>query len=330
MFIDNVKVILKSGNGGNGCISFKKEKYISKGGPDGGNGGHGGNIIFECDSNLYDLRLYISNGAWKAEDGYNGRNKKKHGRNGKNCYLKVCPNTTVVEFKTGKIVLNSIKENEKIIILKGGKGGLGNICFKNSINQVPRKNTEGEKTQTRVFLLYFKKEIDIALIGFPNAGKSSLINNISRKSKINYYPFTTKTPVFNGIQTLKKYISFVDLPPITNSIFMNIYKNKFLSHIENAKLLILMIEVQYIYNLEKSYKVLIQELFWKNPLFLNKKRIIILNKIDLLKNIKDLKYFIQKIKIFYKKNRLLIRPVSCLKNIIIKKIIIDLIKRYIK
>jgi GTP-binding protein len=176
MFVDEAKVILKAGNGGRGCLSFLREKYRPNGGPNGGDGGDGGDVILVCDRNVADLTNYKFVPHASAKSGEPGRGSNCHAANGASCFLKIPEGTVIVNNETDTMATDLLEGGEKIVLLKGGVGGKGNVNFKSSVNQVPRKVTLGTPGETGEFTFILKTIADIGLVGFPNAGKSSLVN----------------------------------------------------------------------------------------------------------------------------------------------------------
>ena len=211
-FLDQAKIYIASGNGGDGCASFRREKYIEFGGPNGGDGGKGGNIIFKVDDNLNTLIDFRYQQHFKAKKGENGREKsnrsewKQHG-------IKVPPGTEIYNEDKTVLLTDLTKIDEEYILLKGGNGGLGNNHFKSSVNQAPRKFTKGELGEERWIWLSLKLFADIGVIGLPNAGKSTLLSTISNANpKIGDYPFTTLHPVLGTVKRFDKEIVLADIP----------------------------------------------------------------------------------------------------------------------
>jgi GTP-binding protein len=286
MFVDEAKVILKAGNGGNGCLSFLREKYRPNGGPNGGDGGNGGDVVLICDRNVTDLTNYKFVPHASAKNGEPGRGSNCHGANGASCLLKV-PEGTVVIDPTKTVVAELLKDSEKIVLLKGGNGGKGNVNFKSSVNQAPRKITLGTPGETGEFTFILKTIADIGLVGFPNAGKSSLINILTNvQQKEAPYPFTTLNPKVGVIHYPETHqtLTIADIPGLISGAHENRGLGiRFLKHIERCKMLLLLIDIAGVdgRNPIDDYRTLLKELAHYDPTLLEKKRSIVVNKIDL-------------------------------------------------
>ena len=286
MFIDEAQVTLKAGDGGNGSSSFRREKFIPKGGPDGGDGGDGGSVYALCDDNITDLEQYKYTPNLKAGDGGNGAGRLKKGENGRNLFLKVPPGTIFINSFTGLQSAEVLKKGEKVLILKGGKGGLGNVHFKSSVNRAPRQFTYGSEGESGDFKLVLKTIADAGFVGFPNAGKSSLMGILTMaRPKVAAYPFTT----------LHANVGMIDYPDIYDRLFVadipglikGASQNKglghrFLRHIERCKVLVFVIDMAATdgRNPENDYEDLLSELELYNAALLEKPRIIAANKMD--------------------------------------------------
>ena len=244
-FLDEIKIFVKSGNGGSGCCSFRREKFIEYGGPDGGNGGKGGDVIVKCTNSLNTLIDYKYKQHCIAKDGKPGMKKKKTGKNGNDFTINVPVGTEILMDDKKTLIKDLSKENDQIIIVFGGNGGLGNINYKSSTNRSPRKFSKGENGEEKWLYLKLKLIADIGIIGLPNAGKSSFIKKISAaKPKIGDYPFTTTTPNLANILINNKEFTFADIP----GVIEDAHKGKglglnFLSHIERCKILLHLIDV---------------------------------------------------------------------------------------
>lgn len=303
MFIDYATIFVKAGNGGNGMVSFRREKYVPKGGPDGGNGGNGGNIIIKADKHLNTLLDFRYKRHYKADNGENGKSANKHGKNGSDVIIKVPCGTVVKDAETGVIIADLINDKQETIVAKGGKGGRGNAEFATSTNQAPRYAERGKPGEEKKIELELKLLADIGLVGFPNAGKSTLISVISAaKPKIADYPFTTLVPNL-GIVRVDEFKSFVvaDMPGIIEGAHSGKGLGiQFLKHIERTKALAFLIDCTTP-NPKESLRILRNELkFFKNDM-LKKPQLIVFTKIDLadeslLNQIKKIKFSHKNIK----------------------------------
>jgi len=286
MFIDYAEIFVKAGNGGNGSVAFRREKYVPKGGPSGGNGGKGGNIVLIADSNLHTLLDFRYKKKYIAENGANGANSLKDGKNGEDLVIRV-PVGTLVKNKETDVILADLNENNITYILaKGGKGGKGNSNFATSTNQTPHFAQNGQEGEELEVILELKLIADVGLVGFPNAGKSTLISSISAaKPKIADYPFTTLKPNL-GIVKYKDYQSFTvaDIPGIIEGAHLGKgLGHEFLKHIERTQILLIMIDITS-ENIVSDYKTLLRELNKYSEILSKKQKIIGLSKIDLLDN----------------------------------------------
>lgn len=282
-FIDEIKIKVKAGDGGNGCVSFRREKYVPRGGPDGGHGGDGGNIVFKGDSSkhtLYDLNyLHI----YKAEKGQHGRGKDQNGKNGNDLIIKVPLGTVVKDAESSEIIAEILVDGEEKIVVKGGKGGRGNIAFATSTHRAPRYAEEGGKGEERHLLLELKLIADVGIIGFPNAGKSTFISVVSAaKPKIADYPFTTLHPNL-GVVKSKKLNSFViaDMPGLVEGASEGVGLGiRFLKHMERTKLLVHFIDSSEDTSMVTRYNIIRDEIkTYSEELFL-KDELIVATKLD--------------------------------------------------
>ena len=285
-FLDQAKIYIKAGNGGSGSASFRREKFIEFGGPDGGDGGKGGSVILKSERNLNTLIDYRYQQHHKAERGTDGAGKKRTGRNGKNLYLKVPVGTQVFEEDNKTLIFDFKKQGEEFVVANGGKGGLGNVRFKSSTNRAPRKFTKGKAGENFIIWLQLKTIADIGIIGLPNAGKSSLLSAItSATPKIANYKFTTLNPNLGMAVYDNKEITIADIPGLVEGAHKGIGLGiKFLKHIERCKTLLHLIDITE-NDLEKTYIKIRNELKNYSKDLLKKKEIIVLNKIDLIDKI---------------------------------------------
>uniref|UniRef100_A0A7C4TGR8 GTPase Obg n=1 Tax=candidate division WOR-3 bacterium TaxID=2052148 RepID=A0A7C4TGR8_UNCW3 len=307
-FVDEATIFVQAGDGGNGCVSFRREKFVPRGGPDGGDGGDGGSVYLigrKGLQTLYDLQLKPH---YKAKRGMHGKGKGMDGKSGDDCYIPVPLGVEV--YKNDSLIGEILKDGEKLLVAKGGKGGRGNRHFATSINQVPRfaeKGMPGERWKLKIIL---KLLAEVGIVGFPNAGKSTLLNAITNaRSKVGDYPFTTLNPNLGVLKDEFKSIVIADMPGVIEGAHRGRGLGlKFLRHIERTKLLILMIDISVPEPL-KQYQTLLEEFVHYNPLLLKKPRIVVFNKIDLIK--KDLKFNLKE-PVFY---------ISALKSIGIEELV---------
>ncbi len=302
-FLDQAKIYIKAGNGGSGSASFRREKFIEYGGPDGGDGGNGGSIIVEADRNLNTLIDYRYAQHFKAQHGKPGSKRNKTGANGKDLVLKVPVGTQVYEEDNNTLIFDFTKNKEKYLVASGGKGGLGNVRFKSSTNRAPKKKTNGKIGEEFWIWLQLKVIADIGIIGKPNAGKSSLLAALTRaKPKIANYPFTTINPNLGVTYYDGKEVTLADIPGLVEGAHKGIgLGDKFLRHIERCKVLLHLIDISE-EDLISVYNKIKFELSTYDKNLAKKKEIIFFNKSDLLddKEInKKLNEFKKKIKSKY-------------------------------
>ncbi len=285
-FIDYAKISVRSGKGGDGCIAFLREKFRPKGGPSGGDGGNGGSIIFLSDSKLTTLQDFSYNKQYFAKSGENGKGKNMHGKNAENITLKVPVGTIIKDINQNKIIYDFKRNNEKIVICKGGNGGFGNARFKTHKNPAPRFSNPGEEGILVNLELELKVLADVGLVGFPNAGKSTFISSISNaKPKIAEYPFTTLVPNL-GIVKYDQYKSFVmaDIPGLIKGASEGKGLGiQFLKHIERTKILVFIIDLNS-EDIIKQFNLLCNELKSFDKKLLERPKIILLSKIDLIED----------------------------------------------
>ena len=282
-FLDQVKIYIKAGNGGDGSPSFRREKFIEYGGPDGGDGGKGGSIILKAEQNLNTLIDYRYQQHHKAQRGNNGAGQNKTGKSGDDLILKVPLGTQVFEEDNKTLIFDSVKVSEEFIAAAGGKGGLGNTRFKSSTNRAPRKFTKGTVGEEFTIWLQLKTIADIGIIGLPNAGKSSLLAAITNANpKIANYQFTTLNPNLGVARYDDKEITIADIPGLVEGAHKGTgLGTQFLKHIERCKSLLHMIDITNL-DLKKSYKQIKNELKNYSPRLAKKKELIVLNKTDLV------------------------------------------------
>ena len=284
-FIDEAFIEVTAGNGGRGCLSFRREKYIPKGGPDGGDGGKGGSIFLETNESLTTLQDFRLQKKYKAKNGSQGLGKNKHGKDAEDTILKVPVGTIIIDENTNEIIADLISNNANFEIAKGGRGGLGNARFKTSTNRAPRKYTEGSLGENLKLKLELKVLADVGLLGMPNAGKSTLISKISAaKPKVADYPFTTLSPNLGDVQSGFNSFVVADIPGLipgaSEGVGLGI---KFLKHLSRVKILLHLVDIsifnnkQIVENLNNINKEL--ELYSED--LAQKEQWILLNKNDI-------------------------------------------------
>jgi GTP-binding protein len=282
-FIDQAFIYLKAGNGGNGAISFRREKYVPKGGPDGGTGGNGGNVVVRADKQLGTLLDFRYKRHYKAENGEHGRGKDQTGKTGAGIVLKVPCGTIVRRTVHGKVLADLVRDGDEIVVAKGGRGGRGNSEFATPTNQAPRIAEPGTPGEECELVLELKLIADVGLVGFPNAGKSTLISVISAaKPKIADYPFTTLTPNLGIVRfTEGKSFTVADMPGLIKGAHLGKGLGiQFLRHIERTRVLVFLIEAVS-EDPKRDFEILLDELAGYNEALAKKPKIVALTKIDL-------------------------------------------------
>ena len=281
-FLDQAKIYVASGKGGKGCVSFRREKYIEYGGPNGGDGGKGGDVIFVTDQNLNTLIDYRYQQHFKAKKGQDGMGKNKTGSNGEDVVIKVPPGTEIHNEDKSVLLAELLENNQKYIFLKGGKGGLGNSHFKSSTNQAPRQFTNGESLEERWIWLSLKLFADVGVIGLPNAGKSTFLSTISNaQPKVADYPFTTLHPVLGVIKKFDREIVIADIPGLIEGAHEGKgLGDKFLAHIERCKILLHLIDSSDP-NWKENYIIVRKELEKYGQNLDQKEEVVALSKQDL-------------------------------------------------
>ena len=282
-FLDQVKIYIKAGNGGDGSPSFRREKYVEYGGPDGGDGGKGGSIILKAEENLNTLIDYRYQQHNKAERGENGAGQNRTGKGGDDLFLKVPLGTQVFEEDNKTLLFDFNKKGEEFVVAIGGKGGLGNTRFKSSTNRAPRKFTKGGVGEEFTIWLQLKTIADIGIIGLPNAGKSSLLAAITNANpKIANYRFTTLNPNLGVASYDDKEITIADIPGLVEGAHEGVGLGiQFLKHIERCKSLLHLIDITNL-DLNVSYEQVKKELRNYSSKLIDKKELVVLNKIDLV------------------------------------------------
>ncbi|MCX7905547.1 MAG: GTPase ObgE [Elusimicrobiales bacterium] len=309
-FIDKVWVYVKAGDGGNGCVSFRREKYVPKGGPDGGDGGDGGNVIIKA-SRSYNTLTHLSYSPHiKAENGENGGSGNKKGRKGKDTIIMV-PCGTIIKDEKGNIICDLIDDGAEVLVASGGKGGRGNASFKSSVNQAPVIRELGEKGEEKKLVLELLLIADVGLVGFPNAGKSTFLSRVtSAKPKIADYPFTTLKPNLGICRHKEKYFVIADIPGLIEGASKGKgLGHEFLRHIERTKILLHLVDPNGYFGIDPllSIRIIENELKNYSTKLLKKPKIIAVNKADIGYIAFD---FFKKIKNEYKKDVFLISSVT--------------------
>ena len=322
MFIDEVIITVKAGNGGDGSAAFRREKFIQFGGPDGGDGGKGGDVVFVADSNINTLIDFKFKKLFKAQNGENGQKKQMYGKKGEDLIIKVPVGTQVRDFTTGKLILDMNENGEQRVLLKGGKGGYGNVHFKNSVRKAPKiaeKGGEGAEIKVKLEL---KLLADVALVGYPSVGKSSFINKVSAaNSKVGSYHFTTLEPKL-GVVRLEEGKSFViaDIPGLIEGAHEGVgLGDKFLRHIERCKMIYHIVDAAEIEGRDciEDFEKINEELRKFSEKLANKKQIVIANKMDLIWGMEKF----EKFKSYLAEKGIEIYPVSVLLNEGLKEIL---------
>lgn len=284
MFIDKAKIFIKAGDGGNGCTSFYTEKYVPNGGPDGGDGGNGGNVIIAVGESLSTLSDYRFGKRYRAENGANGSGKNRHGKNGNDLVLRVPRGTVVRDADTNAIIADLFYPDDRIVALKGGRGGLGNARFKSSRRQAPGFSQQGEPSVERAIILELKTIADVGLVGFPNAGKSTLLSVLTKANpKIANYPFTTLFPNL-GVCVRDSYrFSVADIPGLIEGASDGAgLGHRFLRHVDRTRLIVHVVDVSASDGRSpiKDYEIVNDELKKYNPQLADVPQIVALNKTD--------------------------------------------------
>lgn len=281
MLTDEVKIKVRAGNGGDGVVSFRREKFVPHGGPDGGDGGDGGSVFFVCENLSHTLTDYARKKEFKAERGENGRSKKQHGADGADLELQVPPGTIISE--NDKIVADFTKIGQKLLIARGGRGGLGNVHFATSTHQTPKEIKPGTPGEEKVLKLELKIIADIGLVGLPNAGKSTLLSHLTNaRPKIADYPFTTLEPNLGVAKIYEHNVVIADIPGLISGASAGKgLGDEFLRHIERTTTLLIILDITSPSPTD-DYQTLMKELKDWNPDLLKKKQIIVLNKADLI------------------------------------------------
>lgn len=285
-FIDEVTLFAASGHGGAGCVAFRHEKFIEFGGPSGGDGGKGGDVIFHAVSGLSTLLELRHRPHQKAEKGHNGMGKNRHGAGGKDLLIKVPVGTVIKDADTGDVLCDLTEDGQQVVLLKGGRGGQGNARFATATNKAPKFSQPGEEGEERKLRLELKLMADVGLLGLPNAGKSSLISKVSAaRPKIADYPFTTMAPSL-GVVEYKNYRSFVmaDIPGIIEGAHSGAgLGHRFLKHLERSGILLHLVDISWMPERDprSEYLSICNELKMFSPELAAKEQVVVITKIDL-------------------------------------------------
>ena len=286
MFLDEVKIFVRSGDGGNGLVAFRREKYVPKGGPAGGDGGRGANVVFIVDEGLRTFMDYRYQKKFVAPNGENGMSKGMHGRKSKDLYLKVPPGTVIRDTDTGEVLSDLVEHEQEVIVARGGRGGRGNCRFATPSNPAPEIAENGEPGEERNLTLELKLMADVGLVGFPSVGKSTLLSITSKaKPKIADYHFTTLAPNLGVVET-KDHRSFVmaDLPGLIEGASQGVgLGHQFLRHIERTKVIVHVIDMSATDGRDpyEDYKVINAELGEYNMRLLERPQVVVANKMDI-------------------------------------------------
>ncbi len=284
-FIDEVTIEVRAGDGGNGCVSFRREKYIPFGGPDGGDGGDGGSVLLEADSRMNTLVDFRHSRKFLAERGANGAGRNRTGKSGDDLVVKVPVGTIVHEDETGELIGDLVRDGQRLVVAKGGFHGLGNTRFKSSTNRTPRQSKPGTPGERRQLHLELKLLADVGLLGMPNAGKSTLIRAVSSaRPKVADYPFTTLHPNL-GVVSVSTSRSFVmaDVPGLIEGAAQGAGLGiRFLKHLSRTRLLLHLVDMGPLGNPVEDVKTIMTELASFSPELAQRERWLVLNKVDLL------------------------------------------------
>ena len=329
MFVDECVIKVQAGEGGRGCISFRREKFEPFGGPNGGDGGRGGDVVLEGDENTNNLIDYKYRAHWKGERGEHGQGKDCTSREGRSAILMVPLGTIVTNEETGQVVAEITEQGQRVVLCKGGNGGWGNTHFKTPTNRAPRRANPGHPGESGVFRLVLKCIADVGLVGFPNAGKSSLTNAITRaRPKMAAYPFTTLHPQIGVIEYPETYqwMLLADVPGLIAGASENHgLGHRFLRHIERCTVLVFLLDMAGTDGRDPrdDYKVLRQELKLYDPRLLKKPCLVAANKMDL----PEAKTNLSK---FKKRYKVSVVEISCLEATGLEKLKQTLLKQVIK
>jgi len=295
MFVDRAKIMIKSGKGGNGSVSFRREPFVPEGGPDGGDGGKGGDVVIMADSSYRTLMDFRYKTKYQAENGEDGRKKKQFGKNGEDLVIKVPPGTVIIDEETGLVMKDLVASGDSLIAAKGGKGGKGNVHFKNSVRQAPNFAEAGGEAKSRSIILELKLIADVGLIGFPNVGKSTLLSiSTSANPKIGNYHFTTISPNLGVVEIFDKSFVMADIPGLIEGAHQGAGLGlDFLKHIERTRLLIHVVDISGSENRDpiEDFEKINNELASYSEKLMRKPQLVAANKMDLLEDQEEYEKF---------------------------------------
>ena len=286
MFVDRVEIEVHAGNGGSGCVSFRRERYVPRGGPNGGDGGVGGSVIVVAESDVDNLTALAHRKFWRAKRGTHGQGSNRHGRNGQDLIIRVPPGTVVIDSENRFVIKDLVQLDDRLVAARGGKGGWGNAHFKSSTNRAPRESTPGEEGERRKLILELKVIADVGLIGKPNAGKSTLLSRLSKaRPEIADYPFTTKHPNLGRVQIdLDRSFVMADIPGLIEGAHTGAgLGHEFLRHVERAGILVHLVEPVPIDGTDplENYQAIRGELTQHSEKLGQRPEIVIVTKADL-------------------------------------------------
>jgi len=284
-FVDEAKFFVKAGDGGNGCVSFRREKFVPKGGPDGGDGGDGGSVYIRASSRLFSLIDFKYRSHFLAKRGQHGRGKKQHGARGKDCIVLVPPGSVIRDDASGEVIAELLADGDTALVARGGRGGKGNVHFATATNRAPRKATAGRPGEERWLRIELKLIADVGLVGLPNAGKSTLLSRLSKADpKVAPYPFTTLEPQLGVLDLGYRQCIIADIPGLIEGAHLGAgLGHRFLRHVERTRILLHVVDGS---GMEgdplDQYRVLAEELRRYRDELLGRHRLVVLNKIDML------------------------------------------------
>lgn len=286
MFVDRVEVELIAGKGGDGCVSFRRERYVPRGGPDGGDGGRGGSVILEAREGVDSLVALAQRKLWKADRGQHGSGANRQGRSGKDLLLLVPPGTIVLDAEGGFVLKDLAQPGDSVVAARGGKGGYGNAHYKSATNQVPRQFTRGEEGERRRVILELKSIADVGLVGKPNAGKSTLLSRLSRaRPQVADYPFTTKHPNLGQVRVdMNRAFVMADIPGLIEGAHDGLgLGHEFLRHIERTSVLVHLVEPQPMDGTDpcENYRAIREELVQYNDQLADRPEVVAVSKCEL-------------------------------------------------